>query len=226
MSFKPDREVFRYEDALRSLGAHLDSENAGSACVLEMPHGFALRYRRSDTGALVMKEFRLNALPSWRSLRGLELVRPVRGRYQDFFRALGHELDDERATAILLDELDDAYLLSYQHLDPRNRYQPVKGSLILGHEEREMILEQSHSRRSFIDQPRAGLFAWLFGCVRRGIDKTGRGRAGPTSTLRPASIRLRSRRASPGTAAPASRRHPLRTPDTDKGACIRVTEQS
>jgi hypothetical protein len=66
--------------------------------------------------------------------------------HQDFFRALGFELDAAAAHAILIEELEEGLVLSYSCLDP-DTGDRRKRMLLLGLPEMEEILNAAFERR-------------------------------------------------------------------------------
>jgi hypothetical protein len=157
-----DENRIRYQEVLRNLGAYLDDAMARQIALLETREGFVLRYQDVG-GAVVARELALEDIPDRRGSRSEDVEGEPQGLYQDFLRALGHELDDERASSVLLDELSEGYLMSYQKLDPRHGFRPVKRVLILRPPEQKVILERAHGRRARLPEPEKGtLFAWLF----------------------------------------------------------------
>jgi hypothetical protein len=158
------QDSVRYEQVLRALGAYLDGQGAWRITVLETPTGCTVRYHHRGTDEMALAEFGFSDLPDTSTARGLERPGGMAARYQDLLRALGHELDDEGAWNILLDELADGFLLTYQYVDPRHSWQPQKRTLILGADDQGMILSQAHARRAPLsDKGKGGLFSWLLG---------------------------------------------------------------
>lgn len=79
--------------------------------------------------------------------------------YQDFLRALGHELEQVPGYEILLEELEEGFLLTYQYLLPSEGYQPRKQMAVIAAEEREDILTRARGRRS--SGEKRGIFSIL-----------------------------------------------------------------
>ena len=77
-------------------------------------------------------------------------------RYEDVLRALGYELEHGAACMIALDELDEeGFVLTYQVNNPADGYLLRKRLLVLGPEQRHMILKDAYARRK---PARRGLF--------------------------------------------------------------------
>jgi hypothetical protein len=150
-----------YQWKLRALGAFLDTQNAGHISVIETRSGFATRYyqqlgEHAPTFVLV-EEPQLRAINEALRQRREPTPTPgsvplggplsAQGKYQDFFRALGWELDDLAAGSILLDEQDEGVLLTYAYRDPANPQIWGKRSASLGQIEQEQILKEARGRR-------------------------------------------------------------------------------
>ena len=111
---------------LRAIGAFLDAQPSYHLAVAEVPDGFLVRMHRSphipepqvlhvNRTALVeqlrAKKHRKRALQP-----GLWSRFP--NGHQDFLRALGYELDQASARAMLLEELEDGIVLTYSYPEP------------------------------------------------------------------------------------------------------------
>jgi|SRR5947209_3755193 len=150
-----------YQWKLRALGAFLDTQQASRISVIETRSGFATRYYRDldaqDPTFVLVEELQLRAInEALRQRRepantpgAVALGGPLsaQGKYQDFFRALGWELDDLSAGSILLDEQNDGVLLTYAFRDPANPQIWSKRSATLGPIEQEQIMKEAYGRR-------------------------------------------------------------------------------
>ena len=150
-----------YQWKLRALGAFLDTQSATHISVIETRSGFATRYYPSrgphEPTFVLVEEPQLRAInEALRQRReppatpgSVPLGGPLssEGKYQDFFRALGWELDDLSAGSILLDEQDVGVLLTYAYRNPENPQTWSKRSANLSPIEQEQILEQARGRR-------------------------------------------------------------------------------
>jgi hypothetical protein len=124
-----DQERTPYQALLRVIGRELDHHHATSIRVIEILSGFEVHYtvdERNPAGGVLNFSFEeLKAKSRGNRMQPL-LRHPIGGRrskkgkptYQDFLRALGYELEDAGAYLILLDELEDGYLLTYQFYNP------------------------------------------------------------------------------------------------------------
>lgn len=129
-SLDEPRHGVDYEPALRVIGRHLDAEPAYHISLLETVDGFTVRSHpsghRPDGTSNLYSWDRLNDLVIYQTAgRG---VRRRRSRHsgmwanfpnghEDFFRALGHELDEQQASSLAVDEVPEGVAVSY--LRPR-----------------------------------------------------------------------------------------------------------
>ena len=149
----------RYEAALRSIGAWIDERHPHQMSILETAEGFAVRWQwTSGTRAAISRHFSHEELRMF-DRRGqhsrLSLqhrVVPSSGEaaaetYQDLLRALGHEFDEVTAQSLLLDELDDGFLVTYQYRDPRKSTLWRKHLAIVAIDQQRSLLNQACARR-------------------------------------------------------------------------------
>lgn len=113
-----------YEHALRVIGRHLDSETGFHAGIEEVEGGFTVHFQPIQ-GEERTSDFawdRLDDLLIFNSAgRGIGAKRKrnaglwaeIQGGREDIFRALGHMLDEDQATRVTVDELDDGLAVSY-----------------------------------------------------------------------------------------------------------------
>ena len=157
-----------YEHALRIIGRYLDAEPAYYVTVLEMDDGFTVRYsptrQRSETRTAQFSWARLRDLKVFnaagrgtgrRSRRNFGLWNDLPGGYQDFFRALGHTLDDKSASSVAIDSLPKGVAVSYvcptrdRPLAPEKRYDVLNRDVM-----EDMIAEAQRRRAPNITQLR------------------------------------------------------------------------
>lgn len=148
-----------YEHALRAIGRHLDSETAYHVRILEVDDGFTVQFQPSQQGEARTSHFawdRLQDLLIFNSAgrgvhskrkRNMGLWTQIPGGREDFFRALGHRLDEERATGISVDELQDGIALSYISPNPDDALRSDKHHSILTLEEMRDIQATAQRRR-------------------------------------------------------------------------------
>lgn len=147
-----------YQWLLRALGAYLDGEPSNRLTLTETPEGFLVRFQSATivSEPVVAELYRdtlveqVHALP--RTAKSATRTRHqgvwwnVPNGHQDFFRALGFELDEAGAQNVLLDELEDQLILTYSSLDPGTGARQ-KRMIILGIPDIEAILNAAFDRR-------------------------------------------------------------------------------
>jgi hypothetical protein len=150
-----DRQPLRsYETALQAIGAYLDARCATEFKLLETPRGFAVRFAgRGSQQEFQSAFFRFADLHS----SGIEIdvfhklrhtLGPEDRQYRHLLGAIGHDLDEARAVSILIDELPDSFLITYEFDDPRRGYVLRKRMAIAGPKDRERLLHDAHHRRT------------------------------------------------------------------------------
>lgn len=153
-------EQLSYEQALRVIGRHLDAEPAHHISVMEVADGFTVRshpsQQRSDARTVHF---------SWERLRDLFIFQ-ASGRgcqrkhhrhqgmwqnfphgHEDFFRALGHIIDRDKATSVTVDELPEGIAVSYIVTDPDNPPYAQKVYAVMREGEIQTMLEAAQKRR-------------------------------------------------------------------------------
>lgn len=146
-----------YQTSLRAIGAYLDQRPAGSVRVIEVPEGFDVHWLGGAADHhLQSVHLPIDQLLSW----GEELKRKKTRRsfrphariteddsYENVFRALGSELDALDAYSILVDELEDGFLVTYQFLNPHESYMLRKHMMIRRRNEMFQVLSAADARR-------------------------------------------------------------------------------
>ncbi|HLJ67794.1 MAG TPA: hypothetical protein VKX16_10595 [Chloroflexota bacterium] len=148
-----------YQWQLRALGAYLDATPCCRISVTEVPDGFILRLQR----ALHKLEPRVEYLKREALVEQLQqlFTHPKSGKrpyhqgiwaafpngHQDFFRALGYELDEVSARGILVDELEDGIAVTYTYPEPEKPERWKKRMIKLGMSDIETILNTAFERR-------------------------------------------------------------------------------
>ncbi len=148
-----------YQWLLRAIGAYLDQEPSCRITLAEVADGFVVRQQRAlHKLEPRMVQFRRETL--------VEQIHQLlsRGRgdlrvrhqgvwskfpngHQDFFRALGFELDEASARGVLVEELEDGIVITYNYPDAENPARWKKRLIVLGVEEIESILNAAFARR-------------------------------------------------------------------------------
>lgn len=153
-----------YQWTLRQIGAYLDEHDAHLVTLVEVPEGFMVRFQRSPANhyeAVTFARHELVSLDVQQEEQRLKLQRepaagdpaaslppPQKpGGYQDFYRALGYELDQTLVYAIAVDELQFGVVITYLFVDPRHTFVPEKKMVFLKPEDKQTILDDAYARR-------------------------------------------------------------------------------
>lgn len=154
-----DERMASYQWLLRALGAYLDAQPSCRITLAEVSDGFVVRMQRSlhkmDPQVIHFKRTELKE-----QLDQLSQQHPASGHarhqgvwshfpngHQDFFRALGYELDTAGASGILIDELEDGIVVTYSHPEPADGGPWSKKHVVLGTDAIEEILNEAFERR-------------------------------------------------------------------------------
>jgi hypothetical protein len=144
---------------LRVIGRDLDHRRASRVRVMETPSGFSAQYFADPESDVIANVTYSHAELHTQARGGFMqplLRHPIGGgkrfkhgrpTYQNFFRALGYELEDAGAYAILLDELDDGYLLTYQFYNPESGFMLHKHRVALHADAAGEIVNVASMRR-------------------------------------------------------------------------------
>ena len=148
-----------YQWMLRALGAFLDEEPACRLSLAEVPDGFIVRMQRAlhklepivlhfkrDTLMEQLQQIMQDRKPGYMRAPHQGIWSRFPNGHQDFLRALGYELDDAKASGILIDELEDSIVLTYSYQDSADG-QWHKRVVVLGIAEIEEILNAAFERR-------------------------------------------------------------------------------
>lgn len=154
-------ERISYEQALRVIGRHLDTEPAYHASILETPDGFDLRSqpaRHRMAGRFVhfdwnrledLRVFHLAARDLGKKrqhYRGLWSNYPT--GHEDCMRALGHILDLECALNVSIDELAEGIAVSYMRPGEEAGRYFDKIHVLYGSDEIERMVQEAQGLRS------------------------------------------------------------------------------
>lgn len=150
---------YTYQWLLRSLGAYLDTEPSCRITLAETSDGFVVRLQRAlhklDPQVEVFRRETLvqqlqnlmNAPKRQLHVRHQGVWSSFPNGHQDFFRALGYELDEAKARGILVDELEDGIVVTYSYPSEGNGLAMKKRMVVLGRDEIETILNAAFERR-------------------------------------------------------------------------------
>lgn len=147
-----------YEQTLRLIGAWMDERHPRRINVLETLEGFAAQWQwghRTPQGCF--KEFTRDELLALDRKRQRERKSvyssehssaPALGTsYENVLRVLGHELDDVGARYVMLDQLDDGFLVTYQYRNAGQDTRWQKHMAILQAKEQDALMRQAQARR-------------------------------------------------------------------------------
>ena len=158
MSVETDQDN-TYQWLLRALGAYLDEEPSCRISLAEVSDGFLVRLQRAlHKLDPQVEHFRRDSLQEQLTRLRTERKQGTRARHQgvwssfpnghqDFFRALGYELDQAQARGILIDELEDGVVVTYSYPDTAMGSKWKKRMVVLGITEIEAILNAAFDRR-------------------------------------------------------------------------------
>lgn len=158
MSVEPGQEN-TYQWLLRALGAYLDEEPSCRISLAEVSDGFLVRLQRAlHKLDPQVEHFKRDTLQEQLVRLQRERKHSTRARHQgvwssfpnghqDFFRALGYELDQAQARGILIDELEDGVVVTYSFPDTAAGSKWKKRMVVLGITEIEAILNAAFERR-------------------------------------------------------------------------------
>jgi hypothetical protein len=143
-----------YESALQAVGAYLDTQCAAEFKLLETPVGFAVRYEVHGSQLEIRAAF-FKFSDLHRSGVDIDFLRKVRHplgssdrQYRHLLGAIGHDLDASHAVSILLDELPEAILITYEYDDPQHGYVLRKRMALAGPRDRDRLMRDAHKRRT------------------------------------------------------------------------------
>lgn len=160
-----------YQNRLRVIGHHLDTENYRDAAIFEIEGGFIARARREKgkrAGALEFPDSQFvqlmqGAINSRGRREGYERhSRVLPTGYQDFLRALGFLLDNQSAIGVTIVELESHFLVT--GLEPSKSvagHNAIRQfERYLTREDIQQLLDDAFNRRHGTHGPRkrSGLF--------------------------------------------------------------------
>jgi hypothetical protein len=159
-----------YQVALRSLGAYLDERNVTRLNVLESNTGFAVRYQpqpeQPETEFVHLSYHDLlslnGQLEQKRRRRAFSFAKQEneKNTYENILRALGYELDAVEAYSLLIDEINEGMLITYQYFRPNEGFNARKRMVILGADAVRTVLEDAEARR---ERRKSGVLSLLAG---------------------------------------------------------------
>ncbi len=137
-----------YQSALRTLGAWLDANDATNISLVETSTGYVIRYCGCDNEMCLHRYILTHAELEHLEIRMKER-RSIRshGRYQDFLRALGYEMDMRSATLVLVDEIDENYYVACSLQTGGQGSGCSKVARVLSSADQAVILRRAYARR-------------------------------------------------------------------------------
>lgn len=158
---EPPEHLFQpsYQNMLRAIGRHLDTQGYRSITILEVEGGFVLRVLNQedptspqaielphgDVQGLVLRNF------TARGGKDDTVARPplCPTGYEDFLRALGYELDRNSARSISVQELADGFAVAYVQLQQgRDSYLWESRSVVMQSAQIYALLNEAFKRRT------------------------------------------------------------------------------
>jgi hypothetical protein len=142
-------QLVPYQTCLRTIGAALDARGDSHVRVFEVTSfpngvGFASRRKLFSHKDLLAQDYGSHHHKPHLLHKHAAALSP----YQDLFRAIGYELVDAGAYSIILDELDDGFLLTYQYYNPESGFMLHKRQIQLKRDDTRLILSVAIGRRS------------------------------------------------------------------------------
>lgn len=160
MALERSGERLTYEQALRVIGRHLDAEPAHDISVTEVADGFTVRSHssgdRADARTVHFTRDRLRDLVIFQASGRGSPRRHHRHQgiwtnfphgHEDFFRALGHALDRERARSVSVEEQPDGIAVTYVAADPENPPHSRDVRTVMRENEIQNLLNAAQRRR-------------------------------------------------------------------------------
>jgi hypothetical protein len=174
-------KAYRYQLTLRAIGAWLDDRKPAYFTIFETPDGFSV----VATPARIPPSPEEQHFPFGSLAQQHDQLRQYRGKphesagdgaaplfatgRQDFLHALGFELDDAGAEAIVVDQLDDSVVLSYAYVDPAADFSWHKRMALMNKGDIEMVTKVARGRRRQVEK--AGMFDGFRKGLRSGSNR-------------------------------------------------------
>jgi hypothetical protein len=151
----------RYQWFLRVIGRYLDTHGARTVAIMEGPGEFMVAYACEPASPELIEihfsSVQLQTLEDELIVAHRRRSSPAPGRYEDFLRAVGFELERQRAYNILIAELEDGFLVTYQYLNPAQGYMVRKHMSVLHAADGEQLLVEARGRRTSAGKQRRTL---------------------------------------------------------------------
>jgi hypothetical protein len=144
----------RYEAVLRTIGAYLDAQGAHYVSIVEVKNGLTVRYvpRSSDTELRSIFLSYADILETQREREEARRHLPMgfgehAGRYENLLRAMGHDLQQAGAYNVVVDEVDDGFVVTHCVYNPIEGYLLRKRMDVLSDQQCEALLTRARQRR-------------------------------------------------------------------------------
>jgi DNA-binding NarL/FixJ family response regulator len=177
----PDRLAGTYQNRLRSIGRQLDLYQFHSVTILEVEGGFLVRAQKQRSRRPQALEFPDSDFPRLvasaisedqeRGEKPISQGELTPTGYEDLLRALGYRLDEMTAEAIVITELDDAFVVSGRGAQVGSAVPAIASfKLSLEKDDVDLMLNDAFRRRGQKQQVKrqpAGSSGGLRGIIRR-----------------------------------------------------------
>lgn len=143
-------EALTYQTALRAIGTWLDVHSAGTGIrVFETTDGFIVQQAdRHSAGVHSAQTITFDEV--WELAEDKKYRKRSRGKdgaYQNFLRAVGHELDEAEAHSILLEEVGEELLVTYVYPRYHGGFSLLKHFTLISPESRQDLVRAAQERR-------------------------------------------------------------------------------
>lgn len=143
-------EQLTYQTALRAVGAWLDAQGAASGVrILETTDGFVVQ-QGAGLNSQVESAQTITFDQVWQlseDKKYRKRSREKEGGYQNLLRAVGFELDQADAHAMLLEQIGEELLLTYVYPRYQGGFSVVKHFSVIAPDARRDLLQAAQTRR-------------------------------------------------------------------------------
>ncbi|HEX8918368.1 MAG TPA: hypothetical protein VF898_07685 [Chloroflexota bacterium] len=154
-----------YQNALRAIGEWIDARHPRSIRIIELPDGYSLQWQWPNAPTMYQRNFLLDELvalqrrshrqpPSFDST-GLNGSLDYQATNRNVLRAIGYEMDQVNARQLLVEQVDDSYLITYEYQNVREGTSWRKYMSVMTAQQRHNLLIEARGRR----QRKTGLAA-------------------------------------------------------------------
>jgi hypothetical protein len=143
-----------YEAGLRAVGAFLDEQQACQVRVKAVAEGFEVSYHRQPPGNefvhQLLRRDEIAARSRGPHPRGLRWSREDASQpltYENIFRSIGRELQEASGHLLMLEEVDEGVVLTYQHQGRASGGPPRERHVILKRDDTWSLVAHGIRRR-------------------------------------------------------------------------------